>query len=72
MAWPFKAIHLENLAGKVRYAQFLHDASEVLMREKGDDVHAALNQATPEGFVTLELPTIKPNVTIPTIELFLR
>jgi len=71
LAWPFKAVHLENLAGKVKYAQFLHDASEVLTREKGDEIHAALNQATPEGYLTLELPTIKPNVVVPTVELFL-
>ncbi len=72
MAWPFKAIHLENMSGKVEYAQFLHDASEVKLRERRDPVHANLNQATPEGYLTLELPTVKPSIALPTIELFLR
>ena len=28
-SWPFRHIHIDGLAGKVKYAQFLHDASEV-------------------------------------------
>ena len=28
-AWPFRHLHLRGLTGNVRYAQFLHDASEV-------------------------------------------
>jgi len=70
-AWPFKAIHLANLAGKVKYAQFLHDASEVTYRDAAADVHAALNQVSGAGELTLNLPVVKPNIDIPTIELFL-
>ncbi len=32
-AWPFNAVHLPGMAGRVKYAQFLHDASEVIIRE---------------------------------------
>lgn len=69
--WPFKHVHLPGLAGKIRYAQFLHDASEIQMRTARTEIHAALNAPTPEGAVTLELPTLKPPVEIPVIELFL-
>ena len=72
MNWPFKHIHLPGLAGKVAYAQFLHDGSEVLMREKSNEVHSALNSSTPEAAVTLELPVIKPNTEVPVVELFLK
>ncbi len=60
-AWPFKHLHLPQMAGKVWYAQFLHDASEVLFRENEDD-----------GYLTLQLPVVQPKITIPTIELFLK
>lgn len=71
-AYPFKHLHLPGLAGKVEYAQFLHDASEIKLREGGAFEHAALESATPEGALTLSLPIIKPNVTVPVIELFLK
>lgn len=71
-AWPFKHIHLPGLAGKVRYAQLLHDGSEIKMRTADTQIHAALNSTTPAGAVTLELPTLKPDVCVPVIELFLK
>jgi alpha-L-fucosidase len=71
-AWPFKAIHLADMAGKVKYAQLLNDASEIIMREGVSDVHAGLNETSPDGALTLELPIIKPKVTVPVIELFLK
>jgi alpha-L-fucosidase len=36
-AWPFKTVHLPDLAGKVEYAQLLNDASEVPMLELSPD-----------------------------------
>lgn len=72
LAWPFKAIHLPAMAGKVKYAQFLHDASEVRFRDASADVHAALNQKSGPGELTLNLPVVKPNTEIPVIELFLK
>ena len=74
-AWPFDAVHLPGLADRVVYAQFLHDASEV-EREltDPDDTHAYATSAAgqPPGTLTLNLPTHKPDVEIPVIELFLR
>lgn len=73
MNWPFKHIHLKGLSGKVKYAQFLHDGSEVKMRDSADaQVHASLSHKTPAGAVTVDLPVVKPAVEVPVIELFLK
>lgn len=72
-SWPFKHLHLPGLAGKVRYAQFLHDASEI-GRAVTDPKQAAQNTTMPgqpEGTLTLRLPVRKPDVAVPVIELFL-
>ena len=58
-AYPFRFLTLPKMAGKVRYAQFLHDASELLFEE------------TPDGDVKLQMPVIKPDTPVPVIELFL-
>ncbi len=72
MNWPFKHIQLPALGGRVKYAQFLHDASEVRIRENTTAVHSALLSGTPEGAVTLDLPTVKPDWEVPVVELVLR
>lgn len=72
LAWPFKHLHLPGLAGKVRYAQFLHDASEVKFTENENlNVHQEAATLPDQDTVVLHLPTIQPQVTIPVIELFL-
>ncbi|MCA9836539.1 MAG: alpha-L-fucosidase [Trueperaceae bacterium] len=71
-SYPFRHVHLEGFAGKVDYAQFLHDASEVKMLEV--DPHAEAQNTSMSGkagTLTLELPVTKPDVTVPVIELFL-
>ncbi len=70
--WPFKHVHLPGLAGKVRYAQLLNDASEIRRREAAANVHAGLNELSPSNALTLELPIIRPDVAVPVIEMFLR
>jgi alpha-L-fucosidase len=73
-AWPFEYVHLPELAGKVEYAQLLHDASEVAMLELGPD-RAAINTAQggqPAGTLTLKLPVQRPDVALPVVELFLK
>ncbi|MGB3306656.1 MAG: alpha-L-fucosidase [Thermomicrobiales bacterium] len=70
--WPMRHIHLEGLGGKIKYAQMLHDASEIRYRES--DPHQQAQNTTPagaEGIVTLELPIQEPDVLVPVIELFL-
>jgi len=72
MSWPFKELHLPGLDGKVAYAQLLNDGSEVRMRNAQTEVHPGLNSKTEAGALTLELPTLRPNVAVPVIELFLK
>jgi alpha-L-fucosidase len=73
-AWPFETVHLPGLAGRVEYAQLLHDASEVA-REVHDHTRAATmtdEPAQPPGTLTLRLPVDRPDVAIPVVEMFLR
>lgn len=73
MNWPFKHIHLKGLSGKVKYAQFLHDGSEVKMRDSANaQVHVSLSHKPPAGAVTVDLPVVKPAVEVPVIELILK
>lgn len=58
-SWPFKHIHLDGMAGRVKYAQLLNDASEITYTDRQD------------GLLTLNIPVNPPGVTVPVIELFL-
>ena len=69
--WPLRHLHLPGFAGKIRYAQLLHDASEVPLGvlDTTPPAHANLAQPPqPEG--TLTLPITRPDVLLPVIELF--
>ncbi|RAJ87341.1 alpha-L-fucosidase [Chitinophaga dinghuensis] len=57
--YPLQRFELPGMKGKIKYAQFLHDGSEIKMRN------------TDKGDVALDLPVLKPNVEIPVIELVL-
>ncbi|MFI6482650.1 alpha-L-fucosidase [Nonomuraea sp. NPDC050663] len=73
LSWPLKHLFLPGLAGKVRYAQFLHDASEVQMvqLDPNEPFHHYL-RGVPDDTLTLQLPVTRPDVTVPVIEMFLR
>jgi len=70
--WPFREIHIEGLGRKVKYAQFLHDASELHWLDPDADVDSNIGVAVGEGILTLELPVLKPDVVTPVIELILK
>ncbi|MGI6182707.1 MAG: alpha-L-fucosidase [Candidatus Fimadaptatus sp.] len=70
-AYPFAHVALNGLAGKVDYAQFLHDGSEVKFTEGKVDHFSAEAVANPDQLI-LELPPVKPNVIVPVIELILK
>ena len=70
MNWPFRHIFVRGLADRIRYAQFLHDGSEVLY-SKGQD-HMLSYCRNPEGMLCFELPVIKPPVEVPVIEIILK
>ena len=60
-AWPFRHLHLDDMADKVDYAQLLHDGSEI-----------AFTANSETNCLTLQTPIIKPDVTVPVFELFLK
>jgi hypothetical protein len=67
-AWPFKHLHLENMAGRVEYAQLLNDASEVKILERIPEAeYGSMKAAAEPSLLTLQLPVQKPNVTVPVI-----
>lgn len=67
--YPMKWFTLKGFAGKVKYAQFLHDGSEI---QFGQPRHNVTHQETlAEEDVILILPMVKPNVEVPVIELIL-
>ena len=74
LEWPMGVLHLDGFSGRVAYAQLLHDASEVLFTEKGDESGFLPGQrAEASGrAVTLKLPVRKPDIEVPVIELFLK
>ncbi|MFD7311591.1 alpha-L-fucosidase [Promicromonospora sp. NPDC059942] len=73
-AWPFAHVHLRGLADRVRYAQLLHDGSEVRATRTDPDQKAwnTTPGGQPPGTLTLHLPTARPDVAVPVVELFLR
>jgi alpha-L-fucosidase len=73
LAWPFGQVHLPGLAGRVRYAQLLHDASEIPMEVIAADAEPSMVHAGGQGagVLTIELPVQRPDVLVPVVELFL-
>jgi alpha-L-fucosidase len=72
--WPLKHVHLRGLAGRVRYAQFLHDGSEVRFQQLDGALHEHNNLAPPgrsADTLTLTVPVTRPDVLLPVIELVL-
>ena len=70
--WPIGALHMDNMAGKFKYVQLLNDASEIRWREPEVQEYTGITKGGGEGSVTFLLPTLKPNVTVPVLELFLK
>lgn len=71
MEYPFAYLELKGMAGKVKYAQFLHDASEIRMIE-GEIPYMHSSITYGEKLLLLSIPVVKPDVTIPVIELILK
>ncbi len=69
-SWPFLHLHLPGLAKHIRYAQFLHDASEVeLHRGPFKDPLEVTDPMGDEDLLTLILPVAKPAPLVPVVEL---
>ena len=63
LAYPMGSVTLENMADKVKYVQFLHDASEIRFTTGSNETKNNLN---------LQLPVLKPPVEIPVLEIILK
>jgi alpha-L-fucosidase len=63
LVYPLERITLPGMADKVKYIQFLHDASEIRYSAGRDENKNDLN---------LQLPVLKPPVEIPVIEIYLK
>ncbi len=57
-----------GFSDKVKYAQFLHDASEIKIKVPLTVAGTPRTDVDP----SLLLPVVKPDVEIPVVELFLR
>ncbi len=68
-AWPFRMLSLPGLAGKVEYARFLHDGSEVRIEAPAWETDQL--QIRPEDLI-LWLPVKQPDVIVPVVELTLK
>ena len=69
--YPYAFLEFRGLGGKIDYAQFLHDGSEILYTE-GKVAHFSEGRTEAADLVAFSLPTPKPNVIVPVIEVFLK
>jgi len=63
LAYPMGSLVLKDMAGKVKYIQFLHDASEIKFRDGSDEG---------KNDLVVELPVLKPHTEIPVLEVYLK
>lgn len=61
LSYPMGSLVLNGMADKVKYIQFLHDASEIKFRK-----------AENSNDLNLELPVLKPDSEIPVLEVYLK
>lgn len=76
LEWPFKSLHLKGYKGKFKYAQLLNDNSEIKYASPrvtmhGDPGGGNMGEFGAPDDIFLSIPTQKPNVEIPVIELIL-
>lgn len=63
LSYPMGSLTLQNMADKIKYFQFLHDASEIKFSAGSDENN---------NDIILQLPVQKPPVEIPVIEVYLK
>lgn len=72
LSYPFYCCVMPNMAGKVKYAQFLHDGSEIQFSEARPRDMIGSHYLDMEGPVYFRLPTVQPDMLVPVIEVFLK
>ena len=73
--YPLAYLEMENMSGKIEYAQFLHDYSQIQVIEYGAGQaaeHADLMLTMTADKVGFKLPQVKPDVIVPVIEVILK
>lgn len=70
--YPLLMLEMKHLAGKIAYAQFLHDGSEILFKEKRSEQMSEHLLHVSEDSVYFTIPAVRPEVTVPVIEVFLK
>ena len=70
--YPYAFLEFRGLGGKIDYAQFLHDGSEILYTEGKID-HFSEGRTEANDLVAFKIPFVKPeNMEVPVIEVFLK
>ena len=69
--YPFHLLELHGFAGKVKYAQFLDDGSEIAFSEGGSK-HISIGREEGDDLLVLYIPDRRPPVILPVIELILK
>ena len=70
-SYPYRFLKMDNLADRIDYAQFLHDASEI-QYDIGAPVHFGDGLSSSENAVFFKMPYVKPDVVVPVIEIILK
>jgi alpha-L-fucosidase len=71
LSWPLGNLFLNGFAGKIKYAQLLHDGSEVQFGKADRPFQNKLDNISTET-VILKLPVKKPDSVVPVIEIVLK
>lgn len=72
LEYPIAFLEMKNLADKIDYAQFLHDGSEVLYVKDFVGFKRLVDENAHKNSVGFKLPPVKPDSTVPVIEIFLK
>ena len=73
LSYPFKRLSMKGLAERIEYAQFLNDASEIRYTVQHETVSGDVGGLlSGKDMVFFSLPVVRPSVTVPVIEIFLK
>ena len=72
LSYPFSSLSMENLDGKIEYAQFLHDASEIKYTQGKPAQLFGDHPKEVSRLTFFSLPVVKPDVLVPVIEILLK
>ena len=69
--YPYAFLEMPGFAGKVKFAQLLHDGSEIIMTEKKVP-HFGVGLNEDDDLLVLSIPRVKSDMMVPVIELILK